>query len=113
ISRYPGLYIPSTTSPRFDGPRLGYGPLNQEPLGLLIEGARTNYFLHSVNPVSSSMDASTVPNSLIAPDGNTTATLVTEGSAGTAYVLKSTEVGVLQANQTRTCSIFVKKGNHN
>src|SRR5690348_3241459 len=55
-------------------------------------------------------DTTVVDNSAVAPDGTTTASLCTEGSAGTAQIVNGPTSG-LTAGQTITYSIYVKRGN--
>lgn len=93
-------------------PRSYYDPTTLEYRGYLAEGARTNLFLRSEefdNASWSKGDTTITANAVVAPDGALTADLLTEGSAGTAFVHQENTV---IANSTNTWSVWLKRGNH-
>lgn len=79
--------------------------------GFLAEGARTNLWLMSEDlsdAFYTKTDTTITTNSIVAPDGNTTADLATEGVAGTASISAS-RTGTADVNYT--VSRFLKFGN--
>lgn len=54
-------------------------------------------------------DTTVTSNAIVAPDGTTTADLLTEGSAGTAQILQVTTV---VGQKAYTASLYLKYGNH-
>ena len=87
-----------------------YDPTTLEYRGYLAEGARTNLLLRSEefdNASWTKTDTTITANSIVAPDGATTADLMTEGSAGTARV---DQAATITANATVTVSRFIKRG---
>lgn len=80
-------------------------------LGYLAEGARTNLCLQSEvfdNASWTKTDVTVTANAIAAPDGNTTADLLTEGSAGTASVDQAITA---TANANYSVTRWVKRGN--
>jgi hypothetical protein len=101
------LTTASTDTPRFD-----YDPSTLQLRGLLLEGARTNLCLQSEGfngAVWIKVDSTITTNTLTAPDGATTAELITEGSTGTAEV---TQDVTISSGATFTVSVFLKRGNN-
>jgi hypothetical protein len=79
--------------------------------GVLIEGARTNLCLRSEefdNGAWTKTDITVTANNTSAPDGATTADLLTEGSAGTASLAKSSAITVVSGS-TYTTTVFIKR----
>jgi hypothetical protein len=94
----------TTNAPRFD-----YSPTNiGEPRGLLIEGTSTNPILYSqdFSQATWSKSNATVTAPTTAPDGTTTAYLLTSTTAG--GVISQTHAAT--GNATSTYSIYVKQG---
>lgn len=81
-------------------------------LGYLAEGARTNLCLQSEDAATTwvATDTTITVNNIVAPDGNTTADLLTEGVAGTAILTQA--ISPVTADATYTASMWVKRGNH-
>jgi hypothetical protein len=100
-----GAYV-QTVASAYYAPRFYYNPSTLEPLGLLIEEARTNLFLQSQFAASwiSFGTATQTINNAVAPDGTTTANLVSSPAA-TDYVYQAptTVIGTSYA-----FSFFVK-----
>lgn len=106
----PGTYN-ATTASAYYGPRFDYDPVTLAPRGLLIEEARTNFMTYSqqvggTNWVSSG--ATSTLNNILAPDGTTTATLVTENTAASAHAVFGTSMTLTVA--THTASVYIKTG---
>ena len=106
----PGPYV-ATTASAYYGPRFDYDPVTLAPRGLLIEEARTNFMTYSqqvggTNWVSSG--ATSTLNNILAPDGTTTATLVTENTAASAHAVFGTSMTLTVA--THTASVYIKTG---
>lgn len=94
-----GTYINSVglvTTALSGVPRFGYDPTTLVALGLLIEEARTNLILQSADisnaawstGISGSGTVSRTGNSVVAPDGTTTATKVTINRSSSADLAK-------------------------
>lgn len=78
-------------------------------LGLRHEPSRTNVLLYSQdfsNAAWSKSDTTVTANATAAPDGTTTADLLTEGTAGTASVFQTGTMA--SANQAVAGSVFLK-----
>jgi hypothetical protein len=98
------LEVVGNNTPRFD-----YHPITLQPRGLLIEETKTNLLLQSGNianiVVWTTSLASTVPNALLAPDGNVAATKILDTSANNSHaVLQSVTAAATGYN----FSIFLK-----
>lgn len=79
--------------------------------GLLVEESRTNLLLYSQqfdNAAWGKSDTTVTADQAQAPDGTTTADLLTEGSAGTAQVNQAVTI---TAGQTLSVSRYFKRGN--
>ncbi len=107
-------YVPTTTAAVYL-PRVGHHVWNGSAWvnkGLLIESeARTNLCLWSndlTNAVWTKTDATPTLNSVLAPDGSNTGTLVTEGTLNTAIVNQS--FGIV-ANGIYSFSLPLRRGN--
>jgi hypothetical protein len=106
----PSTYV-ATTSAAYYGPRFDYDPVTLAAKGLLIEEARTNLLLRSQLIGGTSWTSSGVTsttNSIVAPDGTTTATLVTEDTATSAHAIFGTNMTLAVA--ANTISVFIKAG---
>lgn len=93
-------------------PRFGYDPVTRAPLGLLIEEARTNLLTYSsdlTNAAWSKTDATISASSEVAPDG-ATMQLVSQGSAGTAFIARTANATVVAGFVTH--SFVAKKSNN-
>jgi hypothetical protein len=106
----PGTYN-ATTASAYYGPRFDYDPVTLAPKGLLIEEQRTNLLLRSqliggTSWVSSDVTCTT--NSILAPDGTTTASLVTESSTTAAHAVYGTNATFTVT--AHTISVFIKAG---
>jgi hypothetical protein len=97
------------TSAAINAPRFDYSPTNiGEPRGLLIEGTSTNPILYSqdFSQATWSKSNATVTAPTTAPDGTTTAYLLTSTTAG--GIISQTHAAT--GNATSTYSIYVKQG---
>ena len=97
------------TSAAINDPRFDYSPTNiGEPRGLLVEGASTNPILYSqdFSQATWSKSNATVTAPTTAPDGTTTAYLLTSTTAG--GIISQTHAAT--GNATSTYSIYVKQG---
>jgi hypothetical protein len=103
-----GDYI-QTTSAINSAPRFDHNPTTGESLGLLVEEARTNL-------VTSSADFSTgwtptraalTTNQTTAPDGTTTADLLTEDTSTNTHVIQNTFA--VTSGTSYTLSVWVKQ----
>jgi hypothetical protein len=109
-STVPGPYIP-VQGTAYYGPRFDYDPVTHAPKGLLIEESR-------INTAQSSQDftqaywtktgVTVTADQIVAPDGTTTADLLT-ASAATATVVSGTSPNAT-AGQAWMLSVYAKKG---
>lgn len=99
-----------------DTQRLDYSPVDLSPIGLLVEGTRSNILLYS-NDFRNTADAgstrpwvydntSLVPAAAISPDGTMSASKLVENSASSAHAIRQTVTTV--ASQVYATSVFVK-----
>lgn len=91
-------------------PRSYYDPTTLEYLGYLAEGARTNLLLRSEefdNASWTKTDTTVTANAIVAPDGATTADLLTQGVAGTSLIVQSV---AMTANANYAISRWFKAG---
>lgn len=92
--------------------RFDNDPATLRPLGLLIEEQRTNLLLHSRDQTQAAWSKTDVTptRNQVGIDGTAnSACLMTEGSAGTAFVAQN--VSAVAAGSTLTGSIVMKRGN--
>ena len=88
--------------------RFDHNPATGESLGLLVEEARTNYALYSQQVGDWTLSNVTATgNSIVAPDGTTTATLLTDNSATSTHSINRT---FTNNQSTTTFSVYVKRG---
>jgi hypothetical protein len=112
----PYVYQPvaAPTSTAYYGPRFDYDPVTLAPKGLLIEEQRTNLLLRSeeFDSVSwSKANATITANSVVAPNGTTTAdTFVSTATAGASSGANQGVTGTVAAY---TFSIYAKAGTVN
>lgn len=101
----PTAYIATTAAAKYGLP-ISYGE------GLLVEPAATNLCLRSqdFSTTWSQTDTTRTSTNNTAPDNSSTATLMTEGTAGTA---QNKQAITITANATYSISIFLKFGNNN
>ena len=97
-----------------DVPRFDYNPSTLAPLGLLIEEARTNLLLYSTEFDNAwwTANGTTVvtPNAGVAPDGTTTAELVTDATGNlTDSLQRSTNIAISNAT-AYTLTAYIKLG---
>jgi hypothetical protein len=112
----PYVYQPvaAPTSTAYYGPRFDYDPVTLAPKGLLIEEQRTNLVRFSEdfsNAVwqNSSPDLATVTvNADVAPNGTTTANLLTAATGGTASQRR--QVAASSSTGNFIASVFLKAG---
>jgi hypothetical protein len=93
-------------------PRFDFNPTTGESLGLLVEEARTNLALNSeaLNSWSNNGSAITVSaNSQIAPDGNTTADVLSQSAIAVASRWISSNFVTYNTGISYTFSIWLKK----
>lgn len=99
------------TSAASDEPRFEYDPATREAKGILIEEARTNETINSssIGGAGWTLSGLTITSDAgVAPDGTTTAELVTATGAGLTYFKGSVPAHV--ANTPVTISLYVKAG---
>ena len=92
-------------------PRFDYDPVTGECKGLLIEEGRQNIALQSENINTSPWSTSTLTfdtNSIVAPDGNTTADKLIENPSFSSFKTTAQSVGTISG--TYTVSGFFKAG---
>ena len=102
-------YFASPVATSYHAPRFDYSPTNiGEPRGLLIEGSSINPILYSqdFSQATWSKSNATVTAPTTAPDGTTTAYLLTSTTAG--GIISQTHAAT--GNATSTYSIYVKQG---
>lgn len=106
-----GLYMPTTSTAQYGGPRFEYNPASGIARGLLIEESRTNLFLHSddmtVAPWTISGGTANMAPPNIAPDGTDTPIYVV-ASPATANVVLGQSITKPAVSQTYTCSVYVR-----
>ncbi|MDR3450724.1 MAG: hypothetical protein P4M15_13445 [Alphaproteobacteria bacterium] len=92
----------ASNTPRFD-----YDPASLSLNGLLIEGQRTNIFLQSGNPGAwAKTNVTITSNAATAPDGTTTAALVTDTTASGFHNVQQN----LSGSGTNWWSVYLKQG---
>ena len=108
-----GEYIP-TTSTINSAPRFDHNPTTGESLGLLVEEQRTNLLLQSENFGTTwtttgllAFGSGSTLNATVAPDGQTTADLLTENSSTSEHRVETAAISWV-ANTTYTLTIFAK-----
>ena len=115
-----GTYFDSTgvlrTAP-VNQPRLNYEFVGGAWTGpqVLIEPASTNQCVYSIPSVWSAFQSTATANSTTAPDGTSTATLLTEDSTSSSFHVLYTSGGntMTPSAGVYTCSIFAKAGTRN
>jgi len=93
-------------------PRFDYDPVTLAPRGFLRESSSTNLALQSgnfANAAWNKIDTVGTANAIVSPDGGTNASLLTEGSLGTAEI---NQVTTISSGATFTDSVFLKRGNN-
>ena len=92
-------------------PRFDHDPITGQSLGLFIEESRQNIALQSENINTSPWDTSTLTfatNSIVAPDGNTTADKLIENPSFSSFKTTAQSVGTISG--TYAVSGFFKAG---
>ncbi len=95
-----------------DAPRFDHNPTTGESLGLLVEEQRTNLLLRSEefdNASWTKTASSVTANVTTAPDGASTADLITEDTATSTHVTTQGSLS-FTSGTTYTVSCFVKRG---
>lgn len=103
----------STTSSIYYGPRFDYHPTTLVSRGLQIEESRTNLCTNSSdfsNATWTKTDITVTSTNNTSPENIANATLLTEGSAGTALLYSAATT--ITATAVVIGSVFLKKGNH-
>ena len=101
-------YIPVLLTAGGNQARFDCNPTTGESLGLLIEEQRTNLVTYSGdfgNAAWSKSDATTLSNSIVAPDGTLTGTTFTATNASAGYIFQTSTL-----NTTATQSFYAKAG---
>lgn len=96
--------------------RYDYDPMTGVPLGLLIEGARTNVIQRSetfdnaywVRTNLLAFGSGSTADAAVAPDGATTADLITEDTATGSHQIGSSNIGTINKNDLQSFSVWVK-----
>ena len=104
-------YIPVLQTASAGTPRFDHNPITGESLGLLIEEQRTNLFTYSedfTNAAWAKTSTTITANTVVAPDGTTTADLATGTASVTSYI-ESSAITV-SASTTYSISLYVKAG---
>jgi hypothetical protein len=110
----PYVYQPvaAPTSTAYYGPRFDYDPVTLAPKGLLIEEQRTNLLLQSATFDNAAWNKGTggaiSANSVVAPDGTTTADAYTFATSTGVFAYLSQTVSTA-SNVANTYSIWVKR----
>ena len=106
-----GEYIP-TTSTINSAPRFDHNPTTGESLGLLPEEAKTNNLLQSEDFSSTwtSSNIAVTTNSVVAPDGTTTADTIAPPADGLTVTRFLRQNPILITQQAYTLSVFAKVG---
>lgn len=94
-------------------PRSYYDPTTLAYRGYLAEGARTNLEQRSddfSNAWWGKNDTTTTADNITAPNGTTTADLLTEGTNGLAFVAGNTHT--ITSDAAQSVQRFMKRGNH-
>ena len=101
------LKTATTNEPRFD-----HNPTTGESLGLLVEEARTNNLLQSEDFSSTwtSSNIAVTTNSVVAPDGTTTADTIAPPADGLTVTRFLRQNPILTTQQAYTLSVFAKVG---
>ena len=112
-----GTYVGSDGTLRTAGvneARFDHSPLTLESLGLLVEEQRTNLIVQSENFGTTwtttgllAFGSGSTLNATVAPDGATTADLVTENSSTSEHRIETAAISWV-ANTTYTLTIFAK-----
>jgi hypothetical protein len=101
------------TAAAYYGARFDYDPVTLAPKGLLIEEQRSNSLLQSEDFSSASwakQNSSITSNTVLAPDGNTTAdTLTADGTSTTHWMYQTNATSATG----KTISIYAKAGTNN
>ena len=101
--------IPTTTAAVYSLP-IDHDPITFDPLGVLIEGQRTNLLTYSeqFDNAAWTVSSAVSVNNTTAPDGTTTADLISR--SGISYAVYNTAYVVVTANTTYTFSFWAKFG---
>ena len=101
------LRTAATNEPRFD-----HNPTTGESLGLLVEEAKTNNLLQSEDFSSTwtSSNIAVTTNSVVAPDGTTTADTIAPPADGLTVTRFLRQNPILTTQQAYTLSVFAKVG---
>lgn len=103
-------YIPVLQTASAGTPRFDHNPITGESLGLLIEEQRTNLLTYSQdfdNPAWAKNSASVLANTLVSPDGLSSADAIIENTANTEHFIQRESVTVT-SGVAYTISAYVK-----
>ncbi|MFD3231653.1 phage head spike fiber domain-containing protein [Rahnella aceris] len=90
-----------------------YDPVTRKRLGVTLHNSTSNKVIYSEDFTQSTWAKTGVgvaAAAAISPDGNTSATLVTEGTDNTVHTLEEVNATATAVNSYHTYSIYVKKG---
>lgn len=90
-----------------------YDPVTRKRLGVTLHNSTSNKAIYSEDFTQSAWAKTGVAvdaAAAISPDGNTSATLVTEGTGNTIHTLEEVNATATAVNSYHTYSIYVKKG---
>lgn len=99
------------TSAAINAPRFDYNPVTLAPLGLLLEGARTNITTYSEqfdNAAWNKVNLTVSANAVVAPDGATTMDRLVETATTAQHAVIRNAADTITANTTYTQSVFLK-----
>ena len=95
-------------------PRFEYDPVTLAPLGILLEGPRTNLFTYSEqfdNAAWQKTNSAVIENTAIAPDGTLTADKLNETAVTNYFALTTNPTGIFSTAYTWSC--YAKAGERN
>ena len=106
----PSTYV-QTVASAYYGPRFDYNPATLAPRGLLIEEQRVNLALYSEqfdNAAWTKESCAIIANSVVAPDGTTTADTLVRSGTSNSRVLQA-----VTTTATSSLSVYAKAGTQN
>ncbi|HDY7130963.1 TPA: hypothetical protein RRD95_005460, partial [Klebsiella pneumoniae] len=94
-------------------PAVVYDPVTRKRRGVTLHNSTSNKAIYSEDFTQTAWAKTGVTVTAVAavsPDGNTSATLVTEGTSNTVHTLEEVNATATAVNSYHTYSIYVKKG---
>ncbi|HBV4575688.1 TPA: hypothetical protein MDY64_005566, partial [Klebsiella pneumoniae] len=94
-------------------PAVVYDPVTRKRRGIALHNSTSNKVIYSEDFTQTTWAKTGVAvaaAAAVSPDGNMSATLVTEGTGNTAHTLEEVNATATSANNYHTYSIYVKKG---